>query len=243
MKNNAKTWRNGSIIIALGGSGLTVAGIVLDSMDTMWMILVGLMIAITFFICIGVFARQARNLDELFGGEGLLAHFIFGQTEAEGRIQSETKARTKSNLVMLGIIGLFFAGFTALFVLFGFDSPEDAVGFVILMAIVFGIIALAALLAPGSFRKNAEKSPHEAYIGIKGAWSMGEYVVWDTFLTKLTGIGLSSGEDGLLNIGISYVRWQRHGWQVCDFRIPVPQGKELLAEKTVHAIAQAHGLQ
>ncbi|MEI6102256.1 MAG: hypothetical protein WCP73_10485, partial [Eubacteriales bacterium] len=171
LRNNAKTWRNASIIIALGGTGLMVAGILMDSMDTMWMILVGLMIAVTFFICIGVFARQARELDELFGGEGLLAHFIYGQDEADGRIQSETKTRTKSNRILLGIIGLFFAVITILFVLFGFDSPEDAVGFVILMAIVFGIIALAALLAPGFFRKKAQRSPREAYIGIKGAWA------------------------------------------------------------------------
>jgi hypothetical protein len=241
MRNIAKTWRNASVIIACAGLALTVAGIWMDSMDTMWMIMVGLMIAITFFICIGVFARQAKNLDELICGKGLLAHFTYGQ-EAEERIQSETVTRKKSNRAILGIIGLFFAALTILFAVFGFDSPKDALWFIILMACVFCVIALAALLTPRFYRKKAQRSPHEALIGVRGAWALGEYVVWDTFLTRLTSVGLLAGEGGLLNIGVTYMRWQRRAWQVCEFRIPVPRGKELLAQKTVHAIAQAHGL-
>ena len=242
LRNNAKTWRNISAVIAWGGVGLFIAGILADSYDTMWMIMVGLLISITFFICQGVFAKQARTLQGMFRGDGLLAHFRFGPEEAKIRISSEEKARKKSNRFLLSIIGIFFAAFTLLFVIFGFDSLEDALFFIILMACVFGIISLAALLAPGAYKKQAKKSSNEVYIGIKGAWVFGEYLVWDAFLTRLTGIGFRENEGGFSEIMVIYQRMQRYGWQTAEYRIPVPKGKDAEGRRVAETIAKAHRL-
>ncbi len=239
LKNNAKIWRNVSAVIAWGGVGLFFGGILLDSMDAMWMIMVGIMIAATFFICQGVFARQARDLGGMFRGDGLLAHFRFGRDEVTQRIGTEEKTRKKTNKFLLAIIGAFFAGLTLLFVIFGFDDPEDALFFVILMAAVFGIILLAALLAPGAYKKKASRSPGEVFIGIKGTWVFGEYLVWDAFLTRLVGIGFQEGENGC-EIAVTYQRMQRHGWQTADYRIPVPRGQEEEARRASETIARAH---
>lgn len=242
LRNNAKTWRNISAATAWGGVALFIAGILMDSMETMWMIMVGLMVSITFFICQGVFARQSRNLEGMFRGDGLLARFRFGPDEAKIRIRNEEKTRKKSNRFLLGMIGIFFAAFTVLFVIFGFDSPEDALFFVILMACVFGIILFAAMAAPGAYKKQADKSPNEVYIGIKGAWVFGEYLVWDAMLTRLVGIGFHENEGGLYEIMVTYQRMQRYGWQTAEYRIPVPKGQEEEGRRAVETIARAHRL-
>lgn len=241
-KNNAKTWRNTSIAVAFVGVILFIAGILADSYDTMWMIMVGLMISITFFICTGVFARQAGSLNDMFRGDGLLAHFRFGTDEANIRIGNEEKTRKKTNHILLAIIGIFFFAITLLFVIFGFDEPEDALFFVILMAAVFGIILLAALLAPGAYKKQAKKSSNEVYIGIKGAWVFGEYMVWDAFLTRLAGIVFRRGEGGFYEIMVTYQRMQRYGWQTADYRIPVAKGQEEEGRRAAETIAKAHRL-
>lgn len=242
LRNNAKICRNVSAAIACGGAALLIAGILLDSMDTMWMILIGLIVSVTFFICVGVFAKQAGNLEDMFRGDGLIARFRFDPGEATHRISSEEKTRKKINRFLLSVIGACFAGFTILFVIFGFDSPEDAVFFVILMASVFGIILLAALTAPGAWKKRAGRSAGEVYIGVKGVWSFGEYLVWDAMLTRLAGIGFREDEVGFSEIVVTYQRMQRHGWQTSDYRIPVPRGQEEEGRRAAQEIARAHRL-
>ena len=211
-RNNAKKWAAISLWIAIGGVCMMIAGIAMDSMDTMWLIMVGLMLALTFFICFGIFRAQAKNLERMFSGEALLVHFTYDQQEADKRKESETTMRKKSNWALILIITAFFVVITLLFLIFGFDDAEEAGFFALTMAVVLGIVGIAALAAPGAWKRQADRSADEAFIGVKGAWVFGEYMVWDAPLCKLTEIRMAKDELEKPIIEITYTRMQRYGW-------------------------------
>ncbi len=240
-KNNAKFWSVLSIIIAVAGTGLFIAGIWIDEMDSMWMIMTGLLLAITFYICFGIFIRQANRLSGMFRGKDLLAHWVYSNAEQQEQIKDEKEMRTKGNKMILLIVSGFFVFFTVLFLIFGFDDMDDALPFIIIMMAVLALIWAVALLAPVFAESKMKKSAKEAYIGMKGAWVMGEYAVWDAPFVRLTDIQLINDEIPAI-IAVTFQMLQRYGWQTHTFRIPVPSGREEEALRVLVSIQQSHGL-
>jgi O-antigen/teichoic acid export membrane protein len=240
-KNNARRWVVISLVLTALGAGMTAAGILLDSMNFYWMVLVGLMLGITFLICFFVFRRQAKRLDAMFRKENLLAHWVLDGRERLQKAEEEFARRKKTNRKLLLIVTAFFVVIGGVFGIFGFDDPEDAVPFLIIILSVLAIIAFAALAAPGMAYRKMKKSSPEIFVGTDGAWVMGEFVVWKAPMTRLMEVGFEYWGSGSV-IAIDYEVWQRYGYQRNTFHIPVPAGLEAQAFDVAQRIAAMNGV-
>ncbi len=240
-KNNAKKWMIIAVIFTLIGAAVTYAGFALDKTDTFWMIPVGLVLAITFLICIFVFASQSRRLERMFKHEELLARWTFDMAQQQQKAEAEFKARKKSNRILILIVIAFFVIIGGLFTAFGFDDLEDAAGFLLVMLGMMILICIAAWIAPiMSYRKMRNSQP-EVYVGPYGAWVLGEYVQWKAPMTRPIQVVFEPGQAGA-QINVQYEIFQRYGYQQHDCRIPSPPGCENEAFSVANKIAEANNV-
>ncbi len=235
-KNNAKKWAVIAIVLAAVGVVMTVLGFILDDMDYYWMIFVGLILGITFFICFFIFLAQAKRLERMFTQEELLAHWSFDVSEHFQKAEEEYHARKRSNRMLLSIVIAFFVLFTAIFTVLGFDDVTDASTFLLIMAGTLALICAVALLAPGMAYRRMKQSLPEVYVGPFGAWIMGEYVQWKAPMTRFNSVTFERGKSGVV-ISVSYDIFQRFGYQNHICRIPVPADREQEARKVAQDIA------
>ncbi|WKY47282.1 hypothetical protein Q5O24_13090 [Eubacteriaceae bacterium ES3] len=235
--NNAARWLLFAVIMTVAGGLMIVSGIMLDDYDFYWMILVGLLVFLTFFILIFVFYGQYKLLNKMFAGEEVLAHWIFDGDEHQKKIKEEYQDRKANNKSLFGIMTFFFVVITALFLIFGFDDGEDALFFFLIMLGVFAIVALAAFLAPTAGYRKMKKSLAEVYISSKSAWVMGQYIQWVAPMTEISEVILADSEDESPLIIVEFVVFQRTGPQPQTCRIPVPKNREEEAKQVAKEIA------
>lgn len=240
-KNNARTWMAVSIVLTLIGAAMVWFGFTEESGDYIWMVMVGLLIGLTFFICSFIFLSQARRLSRMFNREELLAHWVFDPAGQRQKATEEYQARKKANRILLLIVVAFFVVIGGLFAVFGFDDVEDAAGFLLIMLGVLAIICLAALVAPGVTYRKMLRSEPEVYVGPFGAWVMGEYVQWKAAMTKATRVDFESAGQSTV-ITVHYQIMQRYGPQMHECRIPVPAGSEQEAFNVASQIAAANNI-
>jgi len=225
-RNNARTWTTVSIVLTLLGALMLLAGILLDSYDFYWMILVGLLIGLSFLILSLIFAAQARRLDRLFNRDReLLAYWTFDMSQQEKKVEQEYQSRKSANKIMLLVVLFFFVVISILFLIFGFDDLSEAGLFLAIMFGIAGLISLVALLAPGAARRRMRRSSPEVFVGPYSAWVMGEYTQWKAPMTRLNRVLLRRDKQDLV-IDIDFSSLQRYGYQQHHCRIPVAAGHE-----------------
>lgn len=235
-KNNAQKWAYISLFISIISVVMIIMGFIVDSYNFYWMIIVGVMLWLTFFICFFVFLGQAIKLNKMFNNKELLAHWYLGSSESLEKVEAEYKQRKQSNRWLLIVITAFMIIIGGLFVLFGFDDIAEAFFFILIMLGVLLIVYMAAIIAPFSAYRKMKKSVPEVYVSTFGAWVMGEYVQWKAPLTRITGVNFICCESGYF-IAVNFEIFQRYGYQPNVYRIPVPEGKESEARKVGQKIA------
>lgn len=233
-QNNARTWARISLVITVLGLVMIAAGVLLDDSDFYWLLMVGLLLGITFFICFFIFRAQAQRLDRLFNREDLLAHWSFDPAQQLKKAEEEYQARKKNNRLLLLIITAFFVLIGGLFLAFGFDDLEEASVFLAIMLSVLLLIAGVALAAPRAAYRRMIRSLPEVFVGPYGAWVMGEYVQWRAPMTWIRQVTLQQKESGVV-IAVEYMIRQRYGPQQHTCRIPVPAG----CGQEAYAVAQS----
>ena len=238
-RNNARTWARISLVITVLGLAMIAAGVLPGDSDFYWLLMVGLLLGITFFICFFVFRAQARRLDRLFNHEDLLAHWTFDPAQQLKKAEEEYQARKKTNRLLLLIIAAFFVLIGGLFLAFGFDDPEEASVFLAIMLGVLLLIAGVALAAPRAAYRRMVRSLPEVFVGPYGAWVMGEYVQWRAPMTWIHQVILQQNKNGAV-IAVDYRIRQRYGPQQHTCRIPVPAGCWQEAYTVAQAIASAN---
>lgn len=238
-RNNARTWARISLIITALGLAMIAAGVLLDDFDYYWLLMVGLLLSITFFICFFMFRAQARRLDRLFNREDLLAHWTFDPAQQIEKAEEEYQARKKHNRLLLLIVTAFFVLIGGLFLAFGFDDPEEAAVFLAIMLGVLLLVAVVALAAPWAAYRRMVRSLPEVFVGPYGAWVMGEYVQWRAPMTWVHQVMLQQNPEGVV-IAVDYRIRQRYGPQQHTCRIPVPAGCGQDAYAVAQAIASAN---
>jgi hypothetical protein len=240
-KNNMKFWTGFSIVMAVIGLGLTVAGIALGQMDTFWMLYAGIILVATFTICTFLFLGQAKRLSRMLDGKDLLAHWVFGQNEQQENAREEFAARKQINRGLLMIVTAFFVVIGGAFVVFGFEDFEEASGFLLIMGGVLALVWLVALLAPVIAYRRMKDAPAEVFVGPFGAWVMGESVQWRAPMTKPVSVAFEHVKDGAL-ITVVFDVFARFGYQQHSFRIPVPKGREREGYDAAQRIAEVNGM-
>jgi len=240
-KNNAKKWAIISSILTIIGIIMVIAGILLDDYNFYWMIMVGLLLGLTFLICFFMFIGQAKRLDRMFQKKELLAHWTFDTTEQMVKVEAEYRERKKRNRALLLIVVAFFVVISGIFVVFGFDDLEEALGFLAIMGSVLLLIVIVALAAPGSAYRKMKKSPPEVFVSPFSAWVMGEYTQWKAPMTRITGVSFISIESNLF-IEVQYEILQRYGYQQHVCHIPIPVGSEEQANWVAQTIASVNNV-
>lgn len=236
-RNNARTWMIISIVLTLAGMLMTLVGVISDDNDFYWMILVGILIGLSFLILSLMFAAQARRLDRLFNRDSeLLAYWVFDSSQQEKKVEKEYQARKAANKIMLLVVLFFFIVISGLFLIFGFDDWSEAGLFLAIMFSVAGLIALVALLAPGTARRRMRRASPEVYVGPYSAWVMGEYTQWKAPLTRLNRVLMRRDKQDLV-IDVDFSILQRYGYQQHHCRIPVAAGFEDEATRAAMNIA------
>ena len=237
-QNNAKRWVIMSIIFMLIGIAMIVAGAVIGEMNYYWMIYVGAILFLTFFICFFMFIRQARNLDSMLKGTGLLAHWRFKENERLQRAAEEFLQRKTSNKVMLLVIIAFVVIIGGLFAIFGFGNSKDAIFFIVVLLGIQILISLAAILIPRARYNKMKEAAPEVLISPFGAWIMGEYFQWKAPLTRITSVQFAKDREDNYTITVNFTIWQRFGPQKLQCRIPVPKDTVTEAETIASDIAK-----
>ena len=215
---------------------MVIAGIMLDSYNFYWMILVGLTLGITFLICFFMFLRDSKRISNIFLNVEILLHWTFDQIDRDKKAQEEFVERKKYNKRLLITIIIFFVVISGLFLIFGFDDIEEAGLFLIIMASSLGIITFAAISAPYFSLRNMNRSIPEVFIGPYDAWVMGEYIKWRKTFRDISIIQIDA--DRFLSV--VYMVRQRYGYQETTSRIPIPVGREQEAEWVMAQIISAN---
>ena len=248
-KNDMAFWTVFCAAFAFIGLVLLITGITLNDMDTMWMVLVGFFLMVTFVICTLLFWKQARLLRQMFAGKHLLAHWVYSADKAVLHAKDEKARRGRMNLVLWLIIAGFVVFFSLLFVLFGNMDEEETLLFLSIMGGVLLICGIAAWLAPIMAERKIKRSVPEVFIGETAAWVIGEFDMWKSAMTRFKSASfnqITSAEESPLGAGatrkieIVYEQRQRYGYQERTVRIPVPSGKEKEAEEVVRRISEAN---
>lgn len=237
--NNAKTWTLISVILTVVGSVMVAAGIIIDEYNFYWMIFVGAVLAITFFICFFMFVGQAKRLDGLFKGRERLVFWRFDAQEHLVKAEKEFTERKYRHRMLLAVVTFFFVVITALFLIFGFDDPDEALFFLGLMGGVLALIYAVALLTPRSAFRKMKRSAPEVYVGPYSAWVMGQYTQWKAPMTQIRGVRLLREETGAV-IEVNFRIYQRYVWQEHVCRIPAPAGREEEARYAAAEIARCN---
>lgn len=239
--NNARRWIFASVISLLVGILLTAAGYIINDMNNYWMIAVGLLIATTAVILLFIFAAQAKRIDALFNGHGLLAHWQFDADQHMQKAQTEYETRRARNKLLLIIVTGFFVVIGGVFAVFGFDNGEDVLGFLAILIIILGVVSMAAFLAPKAALHRQQSSPPDIYIGKFSAWVFGEYTQWKAPAAKPKKVVVSKSLQGVL-LCVHFAIYTRYGMQNQTCRIPVPTDKETDAREVAIIIAQANSI-
>ena len=237
LKNNARKWANFSIFITIAGLIMIIAGITIDDYDYYWMIFVGLILFLTFLICFLIFSSQARHLEKMFRGENILAEWSFDQSNQLLKAEEQYLKSKQRNKILLGIVAFFFVVISALFAVFGFDSFEDAAGFLGIMLAVLLLISLVALTAPGFAFRRMQKAPPLVFISREGAWVMGEFAKWKGAMSSTHYVEYILDRRKAVII-VHFSIFQRYGFQRHECRIPVPDGRADEAQMVAAEIAR-----
>ncbi|MDD4189623.1 MAG: hypothetical protein PHX37_06005 [Eubacteriales bacterium] len=240
--NNAKRWAVTSVVFIIIGIALIIAGIILNDFDHYWMIYVGIILTVTFIICLIMFLGMAKRLDSLFNNKQLLAHWIFESAEQVKKAEAEYKERKSLHKYLLIVVTFFFVVIGGLFLLFMFDDYDEAWVFAGIMLSILALIYIVALATPRIAYNRMKKSPAEVYVGFHGAWVMGAYTQWNAPMSKMTRVGLIRSE-GSVFITVYFTIIQRFGPQMQVCRIPVPEGKEKEGEEIASRLASINGVE
>lgn len=236
-RNNAKRWVIVSVFLFIIGVVMIFAGIIINDYNFYWMIMVGLLLALTFFICFFVFIGQAKRLERMFKGKELLVHWHFPPNEQQKKAKTELNEQKGMHMLLMIVITTFFVVITGMFMIFGFDDVKDAVMFMGMMGGILALIFSVAMITPRIAYNKMRQSLPEVYVGPYGAWVMGQYSQWKTILTKISSVNLTHGETGAV-IEVWFMIWQRYGFQLHVCRIPAPDGQEEKAKQIAKDLAE-----
>lgn len=192
---------------------------------------VNLVLALTFGIVAIIFFRQARLLDEILKGNGLLAHWTY--TPEQWKIYSEKAFATEVEEKR----GLFFI-VTAFALFFGvlFWVLDEEAGFYVFL-VMLGLIGLVGFAWQLSIwlsrRQNRVTSTVETFISKDAVFMNRRLHCWRAPMTSFRGVKLENNR-GINVLTFTYMIYNvKTGSQTYSVRVPVPEGKKEEAEKIV----------
>jgi hypothetical protein len=224
------------VIAALMGAGLAASGYLLEMEDPKVLAMPGLFI---FFVSAAYLYSnlpRAMCLSRLFKGADLLAHWDYTEAEQDEYALTETIMRKSGSGVYAKIMTAAAVLFAIVFFIYSLGNPAKDRGIALVVCPILAAAGIAGFFAPSLVNRRIQHAPKEAYIGLYGAWVMGEYAVWSAPGMRLKDIRIEKTGRDTEEIAVNCVIPSRRGNRSRVLRIPVPRGKEDEAVRAVNRV-------
>lgn len=183
------------------------------------MVVVGGFFALTAFFSSFIFLHRLKVYRELFQEDRLLAHWRYSESEWRAFSAAEIAAETSVKKMLVMITAAFALMYCALMAL---AYPELATVMIGVALAVVALMAGAAALSTRISRQRNLTPTGEARIGRRGLWLNGALHAWSGGGCFLVDCSLDDSTDPQCLV-FSYATLERHGPQVHQVRVPIPQ--------------------
>lgn len=226
-----KTVIFGFLLTALGLLMIFGPGLVgIDGFDGGYAIsFAGLFVAIMGFVVAGFFYQQAKILDGILRGDGLLAHWTFDDQMWQEYAQKEYVEEISEKKGLFLIVSFF-----ALFFGFLFWFLDNEAGFVVFL-VMLGLIGLVGFTWRFSAWYNRRQNiggVKEAYIAQSGVYMNQRLYTWRLFSARLLKVEIKNDKAGSV-LKFRYTAFTVPGPQTYTIRVPIPIGQEETAKNIV----------
>ncbi len=226
-----KTVIFGFLLTALGLLMIFAPGLVgIDGFDGGYAIsFAGLFVAIMGLVVAGFYYQQAKILDGILRGDGLLAHWTFDDQMWQEYTQKEYTEEISEKKGLFLIVSFF-----ALFFGFLFWFLDNEAGFVVFL-VMLGLIGLVGFTWRFSAWYNRRQNiggVKEAYIAQSGVYMNQRLYTWRLFSARLLKVEIKN-EKAWSVLKFRYTAFTVPGPQTYTIRVPIPIGQEETAKNIV----------
>jgi hypothetical protein len=226
-----KTVKFGFLITAIGISMIFGPGFVgIDGFDGGYAIsLTGLFVTILGLLVIGFYYQEAKILDNILRGEGLLVHWTFDNQIWQQYTQKEyvEEINEKKGLFLIVTAFALFFGFLFWFL----DNEAGFVVFLLMLGLI-GLVGFTWRFSAWYIRKQNIEGVKEAYIARTGVYMNQRLYTWRFFSAKLLKVEIKK-EKASSVLKFSYTAFSFPGPQTYAVRVPIPIGQEETAKNIV----------
>jgi hypothetical protein len=229
-----KTMILGLVVTAVGILMIFGPGIVgIDGFEGGFAVsFVGLFVTILGSVVAGFYFQQAKILDGILRGEGLLVHWMFADEiwkEYTRKEYAEEISEKKGLFVIVTVFALFFG--------FLFWFLDNEAGFFVFLAMLglIGLVGFAWRFSAWYYREQNERGVKEAYIARSGVYMNRRLYAWRLFSAELLGVEIKNS-DGLSFLKFSYTAFTVPGPQTYTIRVPIPAGQEEVAKTIIQQL-------
>jgi len=229
-----KTMILGLVVTAVGLMMIFSPGIVgIDGFEGGFAIsFVGLFVTILGSVVAGFYFQQAKILNGILRGEGLLIHWMFDDEiwkDYTRKEYAEEISEKKGLFVIVSVFALFFG-----FLFWFLDNEAGFFVFLVMLGLI-GLVGFAWRFSAWYYRKQNERGVKEAYIARSGVYMNRRLYTWRLFSAELLGVEIKNS-NGLSFLKFSYTAFTVPGPQTYTIRVPIPTGQEELAKTIIQQL-------
>ncbi len=194
---------------------------------------VSLALSLTFAIVTVIFYRQARLLDNILRGEGLLAHWTYTPQQWSKYSKKEYKTEMQEKRGLFLIVSAFALFFGVLF--WVFDNEAGFYVFLMMLGLI-GLVAFAWRFSTWlNYRQNTNGTP-EVYISKDAVYMNRKLYCWRAPMTNFESVQLQNNR-GMTVLAFTYIIHNvKTGNQSYTVRVPVPEDRKEEAEEVLRQV-------
>ena len=195
---------------------------------------VSLVVAITAVIVGAMYLGWARQVDQIFRGEGILVHWVYpAEFWAQyTKIEYEEEKSEKKGLFLI------VSGFALFFGILFWVFDEEA-GFIVFL-VMLGLIGLVAFAwqfsAWSTYRHNSGVGIKEVYITQNAVYLNKRLYTWKAPFTEFKKVTFAENRKMPLLVFTFTGSSGRAGTQTYNIRVPIPYGQEEVAKELARQI-------
>jgi hypothetical protein len=189
----------------------------------------GIFVVILGSLVAGFYYQEAKILDEILRGEGLLAHWMFDDQmwqEYTRKEYLEEISEKKGLFLIVSVFALFFG-----FLFWFLDNESGFVVFLVMLGLI-GLVGFTWRFSAWYARKQNIEGVKEAYIARSGVYINRRLYTWRLFSAKLLEVEIKN-DKALSVLKFCYTAFTVPGPQTYTIRVPVPIGQEETAKTIV----------
>jgi hypothetical protein len=186
-----------------------------------------------------VYLPLARNFDQLFAGDGVIAEWRFDPEAWRQFTDSDFAEESGAKKGLWWMVSIIIVVVSGGFVLVQQDEASVWVAGAMLGVIV--LLRIVATVTPRLSRRAHQLNGGRILIGRNGVWQGGVHHAWNTAGSRLERVGLGADEaTGRPWLVLTYSYPTRAGMEETAIRLPVPDGNLGEAHRVTEALLAAN---